>query len=168
MRRLIVFCGLLALSACVTPQNIPQQTGLRNSEVAMSSIAAFEPLKFAGRWYEVAAFAPEGKSCVVGAMTFTPQKSGDMTVTEGPCADGRPQSGLARWVGPGRYSFGGDVFWVLWVDATYHTAVIGYPSGQAHVLSREMHLPADRKQAVEGVLAWNGYDISRLRPARRR
>lgn len=168
MRKLMVLCGLLALSGCAAPQTVPQQTRLRNPEVAMSSIAAFDPLKFAGRWYEVAAFVPEGKSCVAGAMTFTPQKSGDMTVTEGPCADGRPQSGLATRVGPGRYAFGGNTFWVLWVDATYHTAVIGYPTGQAHVLSREMQLPADRKQAIEGVLSWNGYDITRLRPARRR
>ncbi|SFI51545.1 apolipoprotein D and lipocalin family protein [Celeribacter neptunius] len=142
--------------------------GLRDPEVPMSSIAALDAAQFAGRWYEVAAFVPEGASCVIGAMTVALQKSGDLMITEGPCADGAPRRGLARRIGPGRYAFAGDEFWVLWVDATYHTAVIGSPSGQAHVLSRDLSLPPDRRQAVEGILDWNGYDISRLRPARRK
>ncbi|MEG3662215.1 lipocalin family protein [Celeribacter halophilus] len=161
----IVLVSAAALSGCLST---PQATGPRDPEASMSSIAALDPVAFSGRWYEVAAFVPEGKSCVIGAVTFTAQKSGDLMVTEGPCADGEPTRGLARKVGPGRYAFKGGEFWVLWVDAEYHTAVIGYPSGQAHVLSRDLTLPPDRKQAVEGILDWNGYDTSLLRPARRK
>jgi Bacterial lipocalin len=166
VRGLIAALSLALLSGCLAPA--PEATGFRDPGANMSSIAAFDALKFSGRWYEVAAFVPEGASCVIGAVTYTRQKNGDLMVTEGPCADGHPRQGLARQVGPGRYAFAGDEFWVLWVDAEYHTAVIGYPSGQAHVLSRDIVLPPDRKPAVEGILDWNGYDISRLRPARRR
>ena len=166
MRGLIAALSLALLSGCMSPQASGPVT--RNSDASMSSIAALDPVRFSGRWYEVAAFVPEGKSCVIGAVTFTAQKSGDLMVTEGPCADGRPTSGLARKVGPGRYAFKGDEIWVLWVDAEYHTAVIGYPKGPAHVLSRDLSLPPDRKQAVEGILEWNGYDVGLLRPARRR
>ncbi|AJE48265.1 lipocalin family protein [Celeribacter indicus] len=170
MRGLIAVMGLLALLAgCAgTGERAAQPTGTRDAQVAMSSIAALDTGKFAGRWYEVAGFVPEGASCTIGAVTFAPQRSGDLTVTEGPCADGRPVQGVARRIGPGRYAFKGEELWVLWVDGEYHTAVIGYPSGAAHVLSRDLVLPPDRRAAVEGILSWNGYDVSRLRPARRR
>lgn len=165
-KALVCMAPLLVLAGCMAP--VPPKSGLRDPEVSMSSIAALDPVAFSGRWYEVEAFVPEGASCVIGAVTFTAQKSGDLMVTEGPCADGKPSQGLARKVGPGRYAFKGDEFWVLWVDAEFHTAVIGYLSGQAHVLSRDLSLPKDREQAVRGILDWNGYDISRMRPSRRR
>lgn len=155
------------LAGCLSPA--PQATGTRDASVPMSSIATLDLQKFAGRWHEVLAYVPEGASCVVGAMTFTRQQNAvDMTVTEGPCADGTPTRGLAKRIGPGRFAFKGDELWVLWVDATYDTAIIGYPSGAAHVLSRQMALPADRRLAVEGILSWNGFDLSRLQPARRK
>lgn len=176
MRRLIcaaarksaLVCAGLLLAGCVGGTSGPKPTGTRNPDTPMSSIAVLDLLKLSGRWHEVLAFVPEGKSCVIGGMTFTRQANGrDLTVTEGPCADGAPRSGLATAIGPGRFSFGGGELWVLWVDATYDTAVIGYPSGQAHVLSRTPALPPDRRLAVEGVLSWNGYDLTKLRQARR-
>ncbi|MCA0045144.1 lipocalin family protein [Celeribacter litoreus] len=164
MRGLIAALALVALSGCLSPT----ATGFRDQDVPMSSIVTLDLIQFSGRWYEVEAFVPDGKSCVIGAVTFTRQKNGDLTVTEGPCADGAPRSGLARSIGPGRFAFAGDELWVLWVDATYHTAVIGTPSGAAHVLSRELTLPPDRQIAVHEILAWNGFDVSKLRPSRRR
>lgn len=167
LRLALSLAAALALSGCLAPSQ-PTGGGTRDPEVSMSSIAVLDLQKFAGRWYEVEAFVPEGASCVLGAVTFTPQRDGSMTLTEGPCADGAPRTGLARPIGPGRFAFEGDEIWVLWVDATYHTAVIGSPNGAAHVLSREMTLPADRQIAVHGILSWNGYDVSQLSPARRR
>jgi len=160
--------ALPLLAGCVTPGSAFKPTGTRNPEVAMASLATLDTLKFSGRWYEVEAFVPDGKSCVIGAVTFTRQTSGDLMVTEGPCADGAPRQGLAKRIGPGRFAFEGDEIWVFWVDAEYHVAVIGSPSGAAHVLSREMSLPPDRQRAVHEILAWNGYDVTRLRPARRK
>lgn len=162
---LLFGASLMALSACVSTQT---PMGTRDPNVPMSSIAALDVLKFSGRWYEVEAFVPEGASCVIGAVTFTRQKSGDLTVTEGPCADGAPRSGVARAIGPGRFSFKGEEIWVLWVDAEYHVAVIGTPTGAAHVLSRDLTLPPDRQPAVHEILKWNGFDVTRLKPARRK
>lgn len=134
----------------------------------MSSVAAFDPVAFSGRWYEVETYLPAGASCRVGAITFTAQTSGDMTVTEGPCSDGAPRRGLATRVGPGRFAFGGETYWVLWVDHEYRTAIWATPEGRAHILSRDITARADKLTAAREILAWNGFDVTRLQAARRR
>ncbi|MBU2935860.1 MULTISPECIES: lipocalin family protein [Pacificibacter] len=156
-----------AMSGCL--QGTPSQTqGTRDQSVAMSSIANFDSAKFSGRWYEVEAYVPEGASCVLGAVTFSQQSSGDMILTEGPCADGDLRRGVAKRVGPGRFEFADDALWVLWVDQTYDVAVIATPTGKAHVLSRSLDIPSDKRKAARDILTWNGFDVTRLRPARRR
>jgi apolipoprotein D and lipocalin family protein len=131
-------------------------------------MANFDPTKFAGRWYEVEAFVPTGASCVLGAVTFSRQSSGDMIMTEGPCADGAPRRGVAKRVGPGRFTFAGDALWVLWVDQSYDVAVIATPTGKAHVLSRNLTIPADKRKAARDILTWNGFDITTLKASRRK
>jgi apolipoprotein D and lipocalin family protein len=157
----------LALSGCL--KNAPAQiTGPRDQSVPMSSMASFDAAKFSGRWYEVEAYVPQGASCVLGAVTFSRQKNGDMILTEGPCADGDLRRGVATRVGPGRFDFAGDELWVLWVDQTYEVAVIATPTGKAHVLSRRLEIAADKRKAARDILTWNGFDVTELRPARRR
>jgi apolipoprotein D and lipocalin family protein len=59
----------------------------------------------------------------------------------------------------------GAEWWVLWVDADYRTLVVGTPSGSfGIILNRTADLPPDRLAAARDVLAWNGYDLTRLRP----
>lgn len=158
---------IFALSGCLqNPTN--QAKGTRDQSIAMSSLASFDASKFSGRWYEVEAYVPQGASCVLGAITFSQQSSGDMTITEGPCADGDLRQGLAKRVGPGRFDFAGDTLWVLWVDQTYDVAVIATPSGKAHILSRSLEIPSDKRKAARDILTWNGFDVTGLRPARRR
>jgi apolipoprotein D and lipocalin family protein len=157
----------VALSGCL--QSTPDQArGTRDQTVAMSSMASFDPAQFSGRWYEVEAYVPEGASCVLGAVTFSQQSSGDMIISEGPCADGDLRRGVAKRVGPGRFDFAGDALWVLWVDQTYDVAVIATPTGKAHVLSRSLDIPSDKRKAARDILIWNGFDVTSLRPARRR
>ncbi|WP_417241569.1 lipocalin family protein [Celeribacter sp.] len=168
MRRLIALFGLVTLTACLGGGEAPQPTGTRDASVPMSSMAAFDPARFSGRWNEVMAYLPAGASCVLGGVTFTPQRSGDMTLTEGPCADGAPRRGLATRVGPGRFAFMGETIWVLWIDQSYQTAVIATPGGRAHILSRSLSVPADKAQAAKDILAWNGFDVTTLAPARRK
>lgn len=157
----------LVLSGCL--QNKPDQTlGTRDQSVPMSSMASFDPAKFSGRWYEVEAYVPEGASCVLGAVTFSRQTSGDMIISEGPCADGDLRRGVATRVGPGRFNFAGDELWVVWIDQTYDVAVIATPAGKAHVLSRSLEIANDKRKAARDILTWNGFDITTLRPARRR
>ncbi|WP_417248075.1 lipocalin family protein [Celeribacter sp.] len=165
-RPMLAMAAVMMLSACLG--GAPEATGTRDASVPMSSLAAFDAKAFAGRWYEVETYLPAGASCVIGAVTFSPQKSGDMTVTEGPCADGAPQRGFARRIGPGRFDFQGRELWVLWVDQEYEVAVLATPEGRAHILSRRLEIRDDKRAAAREILAWNGFDIARLSPARRR
>ena len=58
----------------------------------------------------------------------------------------------------------GAEWWVLWVDADYRTLVVGTPSGSfGMILNRTSDLPPDRLAAAREVLAWNGYDLGRMR-----
>ena len=69
-------------------------------------------------------------------------------------------------VGPGRFALAGwpDPIWVLWADADLRTLVLGTPSGRfGMIFNRDGALPADRLTAARAVLAWNGYDLDRLR-----
>lgn len=167
MRRSAVgVLGVMALTGCLNTAGGASST--RDQSVPMSSIASFDPVQFSGRWYEVEAYVPEGASCVLGAVTFSRQKSGDMIVYEGPCADGHPRRGVAVRTGPGRFDFAGDALWVLWVDQSYDVAVIATPTGKAHILSRRIDIAADKRQAARDILVWNGFDVATLRPARRR
>ncbi|MEM7518126.1 MAG: lipocalin family protein, partial [Planctomycetota bacterium] len=76
---------------------------------------------------------------------------------------------IAEIVGPGRLTvrldgvpFGAD-YWVLWVDESYRTAVIGVPSGRAGwILNREPTISPDRLTAALEVLTFNGYDVAAL------
>ncbi len=73
-------------------------------------------------------------------------------------------------VGPGRLEvrlgsvpFIAADYWVLWVDESYRTAVVGTPNGRAGwILNRDPEIPADRLAAAREILDFNGYDLSRL------
>jgi len=78
--------------------------------------------------------------------------------------------GIATVSGPGRFTVNsgahkGREHWVMWVDQTYRTAVIGTPDGSfGMILNRDSNIPADRMKAAREILDWNGYDLSQLRP----
>lgn len=57
---------------------------------------------------------------------------------------------------------------MLWVDQEYEVAVIVTPEGRAHILSRRLGIRDDKRAAAREILAWNGFDVARLKPARRR
>jgi apolipoprotein D and lipocalin family protein len=164
-----MFCcmALGILSGCMSAP-AEHSTGMRNEDVALSSLVGFDATRFSGRWHEVVSYVPEGASCVIGGVTFSQQKNGDLILTEGPCADGTPRSGVATRVGPGRFSFEGEVLWVLWIDQSYDVAVIVTENGKAHILGRKLSIANDKRQAAYDILEWNGFNTSELRPARRK
>lgn len=166
MYRLIAVALLVVLTACMDTKTT--QISFRDAATPMYAMASLDLAQFSGRWQEVSAYLPDGASCVTGAMTFSRQKNNDLTLAQGPCSDGTPQRGLARRLGPGRFAFAGDEIWVLWVDFEYSVAAIGTASGQAYVLARSLHAPADKIAAAKDILAWNGFDVSSLKPARRK
>ncbi len=144
----------------------------RDTSVPITSIAALDAARYAGRWYEVARYPVAFQSgCGAATADYTLLSDGSLGVVNAcPTASGeRRIEGRAVPSGPGRFevSFRGLPFkgpyWVLWVDEGYRTAVVGVPSGRAGwILNRDPQIPPDRLRAAREILDWNGYDLSRL------
>lgn len=139
----------------------------------MTSMAVFDPARYAGLWYEVASFPVSfQEGCTGTRATYGLGEDGVLSVRNVCMKDGALTTieGTARVVGPGRLKvklgampFAAD-YWVLWVDEGYRTAVVGVPSGRAGwILNRDPEIPDDRYRAALSVLEFNGYDVSRLR-----
>lgn len=166
MKRLLLLLIFTTLAACAA---FPSY---RDRGVPMTSMAVFDPVRYAGTWYEIASFpVPFQAGCTGTRATYGQGQDGDLTVRNVCMKDGNLTAieGTARVVGPGRLKvrlngvpFPAD-YWVLWVDEGYRTAVVGVPSGRAGwILNREPEIPEDRYRAALSVLEFNGYDISRL------
>lgn len=166
MRRGPCTLAFLVLAACATPP------GYRDTDVAMTSMAVFDPVRYAGLWYEVAHFPVAfQEGCTTTRATYGLQDDGALSIRNDCMKDGALSliEGTARVVGPGRLTvklgampFAAD-YWVLWVDEGYRTAVVGVPSGRAGwILNRDAEIPDDRYRAALSVLEFNGYDVSRL------
>ncbi len=136
-------------------------TGYRDSAARITSIALFDPALFAGDWVVVAAYDP----ALCGVQADMGPKGFDWI--ERSCTGGETRS-MAPVTGPGRFTPKGGAHkgrehWVMWVDQTYRTAVIGAVDGSfGMVLNRDRHIPPDRMQAAREILDWNGYDLDPL------
>jgi apolipoprotein D and lipocalin family protein len=155
----------LLLTACVSTY--------RDTDVGITSMAVFDPERYAGLWYEVASYpTPFQQGCTNTQADYALKDDGTLGVRNACFRDGSLSviEGTATVSGPGRLKvrldgvpFAAD-YWVLWVDEGYRTAVVGTPSGRAGwVLNREPSIPADRLAAAEEVLRFNGYDVGQLR-----
>ncbi len=139
----------------------------------MTSMAVFDPARYAGLWYEVASFPVSFQNgCINTQADYEVASEGVLSVRNSCFRNGALSviEGTATVDGPGRLKvrFAGMPFaadyWVLWVDESYRTAVVGTPSGRAGwVLNRDPVIPTDRLAAAEEVLRFNGYDVSQLR-----
>ncbi|MEM9797976.1 MAG: lipocalin family protein [Pseudomonadota bacterium] len=167
--------ALPLLTACSTAVVAPLLPSYRDADVPIASKADFDPVRYAGRWYEVARFpVPFQQGCAGAIADYGPPR-GDLLAIRNTCLDedGQPIrdiEGTARIDGPGRLQvvFDGIPFvapyWVLWVDSGYRTAVVGQPDGRAGwILNRDPDIPPDRLQAALDVLDFNGYRTEELR-----
>ena len=162
---LVLFIALILAGCAIAPS-------YRDTNVSMNSMAVFDPTKYAGERYEVASFPVVfQQGCTNTTATYVGLPDGNLAVlNECETPEGTEQiAGRAEVVGPGRLEvrlegvpFAAD-YWVLWVDDTYQTAVVGVPSGRAGwVLSREPDISPSRLQAAIDVLEFNGYDVTKL------
>ena len=170
--------AILLLGACAT-QPGERVGGLlevyRDTSVTIASKALFDPARYLGTWHEVARYpVPFEAGCVGVTADYGALPDGGISVTN-TCRnpDGTVRSvieGRAEIVGPGRLKvsfpsvpFGAADYWVLWTDEDYTTAVVGAPNGRSGwILNRTPQIPADKLAAAREVLAFNGYDLSRL------
>ena len=144
----------------------------REAQAPIASMATFDPARYSGLWYEIASFpAPFQSGCRNTTAAYELDADETITVTNRCDTDNgaRVINGTATIEGQGRLKirlngvpFAAD-YWVLWVDEDYRTAVVGTPTGRSGwILNREPTMPADRFQAAQEVLAFNGYDVSAL------
>ncbi len=182
MGRLTIMAGLFltALAGCAKTSGDPFALfpTYRDTTVPIASKALFDPGQYLGLWHEVARFpVPFEAGCVNVTAEYDLRPDWLLSVLN-TCfdADGAVKStidGTAEIVGPGRLvvRFGSVPFvaadyWVLWVDESYRTAVVGTPNGRAGwILNRDPTIPADRLAAAQEILDFNGYDLSRLQVA---
>ncbi len=147
----------------------------RDTDVPISSKAVFEPERYTGVWHEVARFPVLFEAGCVGVTAeYGLRDDGQLSVLN-ICRDagGNETSrinGTAEIVGPARLKvrfasvpFVAADYWVLWTDEDYRTAVVGAPNGRSGwILNRTPDIRADRLAAARDILAFNGYDLSRL------
>ena len=166
MRTLAAFALLALLAGCAS-------LSFRDDSVTIASRADFDPERYTGLWYEIARFPVVfQKGCTNTTAQYGTREDGTLSVLNTCERDGETSqiTGSAELVGPGRLAvrfhsvpFVKAPYWVLWVDEDYQTAVVGTPSGRAGwILNRAPTLRADRLKAAQDILAFNGYDISKL------
>ena len=168
MKVFLILAAMVLLTAC--------SPTYRDKTVPISSIVSFDAERYQGLWYEVAAFPnPFQSGCTDTTADYGVDGDGSVTVRNRCLKNGMPEviEGRALITGPGRLSVRLDGvpvaadYWVLWVDEGYRTAVVGVPSGRVGwILNRSPDIPADRLAAARDVLAFNGYDVTRLRMTR--
>ncbi|MEJ6399467.1 lipocalin family protein [Yoonia sp. 208BN28-4] len=169
----------ILLAACSDGVTEDDNGGLlevyRDTSQPISSAALFDPARYTGVWHEVARYpVPFERGCV-GVTAEYQLIATDHISVQNICRDETGEvlsviDGSAEIVGPGQLKvsfpsvpFGAADYWVLWVDEGYRTAVVGAPNGRSGwILNRDPIIPADRLEAARQVLAFNGYDLSRL------
>ncbi len=166
---------MLALLAagCSTESPLLPAESYRDRTAPFASIAAFDPERYLGRWYEIASYpVPFQRGCTNTQAVYSAAPDGGIAVRNSCVRDGDLEtiSGRAEVTGPGRLEVRLDgtpfvaPYWVLWVDEDYRTAVVGVPSGRAGwILNREPAIPPDRLAAAREILDFYGYDLARLR-----
>ena len=170
---------LALLAACGRPEPGEEVGGLfevyRDTDVPIASKALFEPDRYLGTWYEVARYpVPFEAGCRGVTAEYGPLPDGAISVRN-TCRDGDGGvksviEGRAEIAGPGRLKvsfpsvpFGAADYWVLWTDDAYRVAVVGAPNGRSGwILSRTPELREDLMTAAREILAFNGYDLTRL------
>lgn len=165
---------LLALAACTAepPEPVSLGPSYRDPNALIGVTSRYDDAKFAGLWFVRAGFdpalgptgfnlldGPQGRVMRLGAfvcdntgacgdfsedLPVTAFGKGQFRVT---LPDGRPRD-----------------FWVLWVDESFRTAVLGNKTGEfGWIIDRSKKGGADRIKAAREILDFNGYDVSKLR-----
>jgi len=158
----LVLAVAFLLSACVAQ-------GYRDPGAGISSTTRFDLARMAGDWRVVERFgdpadpnARQPERYVFGGDTVTRHwwTCNDWAKTPN-CVD-LEEVFPVTVTGPGRIEIAGRALWVLWVDDGFRTAAIGHPSGGYGWIMERGPGAVDRRNAAREILAWAGYDLTRL------
>ncbi|TRD23332.1 lipocalin family protein [Palleronia caenipelagi] len=160
------------LAGCSTENPLIPATSYRDQNVPIGSRADFDPERYLGRWYEIASYPVSFQDGCTDTQAIYGAAENGITVRNTCLRDGERSGieGRAELVGPGRLKVQlGNLpftapYWVLWVDETYQTAVVGVPSGRAGwILARDPDISEARLAEARDALERNGYDLTALR-----
>ena len=166
---------LVGLAGCARLADDLSTQGYRDQSVTIAATTRFDVMEFSGDW-SVKEWFPEEHQ--MGAFKFALQKDhGSITTHTSNCARNDaacdtsgfnthtfpatiPQPGVIQ---VGKDGGPVDRYVVLWVNETYTTAAIGTFDGRyGYIIARQGQERKDTSKAAREVLAFNGYDISRL------
>ncbi|MCK0142466.1 lipocalin family protein [Aliiroseovarius sp. F20344] len=139
----------------------------RNTKRPISSTTRFDAARFAGKWVIRGEFVHPGEKPLYGNVVVEAGAAGVSGIIVSNSTGSRERYDASMNTA-GRIIVGtppfGTEYWVLWVDADYRTAAIGTPSGSfGWIIDRQRTGGEDRIKAAADMLAFNGYDKSRLR-----
>lgn len=157
--------AVILLSGCAS--STPPQT-----------VAQVDLSRYAGRWYEIAAYPAWFQRKCAGNVTaeYTPQPDGSIRVVNR-CrqADGTAEESVGRArVVPGsgnarlKVSFGvpfvsGD-YWILALDPNYRWVLVGHPSRDyLWILAREPRISESQYREIVARAKAQGFDPAKLR-----
>lgn len=165
--RLGMLCAGVALITACAP---PPDPGFRDQSVPITATTRFTPQNFDGVWYVAAAYATDFFPACLDQrwQAVTAHTAPRLAVF---CGAGAATLDVPLAVNPrgvlqaqsADLDISARALWVMWMDEDAQTAVIGTPSGEmGWILNRSRGLRADRFAAAREIMAFNGYDVSRL------
>ncbi|TDT75157.1 apolipoprotein D and lipocalin family protein [Litoreibacter halocynthiae] len=169
MKLWLVALVIMVLAACEPkPAFVPD--GFRDTNIPITSSTRFNPKRFAGDWRVIESFEQTPREVAISRVTFRPEAGGYRYIPQAAISPLAADAEGAVWpvyrIGQfGRLSpEAGDPIWVIWVDEDHRTAALGTPSGRfGMIINRTENLRSDRLKAAREILAFNGYDITKLR-----
>lgn len=142
----------------------------------VQTVAAVDLGRYAGKWYEIAAFPMFFQRQCIGDTTaeYARRSDGDLSVVNR-CRteDGFSEATAKAWPVEGGgnarlkvqffWPFRGD-YWVIGLDRDYRWAVVGNPDREyLWILSRTPRLPKEQLDAALASARAQGYDLAKLR-----
>ncbi|EPX80833.1 lipocalin family protein [Litoreibacter arenae] len=160
---------LMGLAAC-EPKPAFVADGFRDTNVVITSSTRFDFMRFAGDWMVIESFEQTPREVTVSRLTFKPEAGGYRYISKAAISPLAADAEGGDWPFLTVGQFGrlspevGDPVWVIWVDEDHRTAALGTPSGRfGMIVNRTKSLRPDRLKAAREILAFNGYDITKLR-----
>lgn len=166
MSRVMVLACLAVLAAVGCSRKAPLPVAPVTSGAEMRSLVGYDLWRLAGNWQQVGVIRADGGACERGRLAIAKSPSG-LSFDGALCRDGglRQVSGPVQVVGPGRILVAGEAepWWLVWADYDARTMILAPPSKRFAVVLDRGRISPDRMKAAREMLAFNGFDASRLR-----